>query len=219
MKASTNVVITGVGGQGNVLAARLLAAVAHVEGLEVTVGDVYGLTQRGGTVASHVRWTEGRSLPPLVPGGGLDILVAFEPLEALRIQSQFGRPETAALVNESPVMPIGVQAGGFPYPDAAALWSLLDRMTGSCHRVAGSETARALGNIQVLNSIMLGALCSSGWTGFKAERFKKTLQEELPARFVDLNLEAFDRGFDLGMFAKTNPKSLAHEDSFEIETK
>ncbi len=219
MKALTNVVITGVGGQGNVLAARLLASVALGEGLEVTVGDVYGLTQRGGAVASHVRWTEARPLPPLVPRGALDILVAFEPLEALRIQSQFGRPETAALVNESPIMPIGVQAGRFPYPDEAALWSLLDRMTGSCRRVAGSEAARALGNVQALNTVMLGALCSSGWTGFKPERFKKTLQEELPAQFVDLNLEAFDRGFDLGRFAKTNSKSSVSENSFETETK
>ncbi|MCF8061825.1 MAG: 2-oxoacid:acceptor oxidoreductase family protein [Deltaproteobacteria bacterium] len=198
MKGSTNVVITGVGGQGNVLAARLLAAVALAEGLEVTVGDVYGLTQRGGSVASHVRWTEGHPLPPLVPQGALDILVAFEPLEALRIQSQFGRPETAALVNESPVMPIGVQAGRFPYPDAAALWSLLDRMTGSCRRVAGSETARALGNVQALNTVMLGALCGSGLVGFEAGAFEETIRSELPARFVDLNLEAFKRGLALG---------------------
>ena len=199
MKGSTtNVVITGVGGQGNVLAARLLATAALAQGLEVTVGDVYGLTQRGGSVASHVRWTEGRPLPPLVPQGALDILVAFEPLEALRVQSRFGHAGTAALVNASPVMPIGVQAGRFPYPDAGALWALLEQMTGSCLRVAGSETARGLGNIQALNTVMLGALCGSGLTGFEADVFAETIRRELPARFLDLNLDAFEKGLALG---------------------
>jgi len=199
MKASTtNVVITGVGGQGNVLAARLLATAALEQGLEVTVGDVYGLTQRGGSVASHVRWTEGRLLPPLVPRGALDILVAFEPLEALRIQSQFGHARTAALVNASPVMPIGVQAGRFSYPDAGELWLLLERMTGRCLRIEGSETARSLGNIQALNTVMLGALCGAGLTAFEADLFTRTIRRELPERFVDLNLEAFERGLALG---------------------
>jgi indolepyruvate ferredoxin oxidoreductase beta subunit len=199
MKASTtNVVITGVGGQGNVLAARLLATAALEQGLEVTVGDVYGLTQRGGSVASHVRWTKGRPLPPLVPRGALDILVAFEPLEALRIQGQFGHLRTAALVNTAPVMPIGVQAGRFPYPDTDELWALLERMTGRCLGIEGSEAARSLGNIQALNTVMLGALCASGLTGFEADLFTRTIQNELPARFVDLNLEAFERGLALG---------------------
>ncbi|MBW2066973.1 MAG: 2-oxoacid:acceptor oxidoreductase family protein, partial [Deltaproteobacteria bacterium] len=80
METSANLIITGVGGQGNVLAAKVLAGVALSRGFEVTVGDVYGLTQRGGSVASHVRWAKDRPLPPLVPKGALDVLVAFEPL-------------------------------------------------------------------------------------------------------------------------------------------
>ncbi|MGD8387590.1 MAG: indolepyruvate oxidoreductase subunit beta [Desulfobacteraceae bacterium] len=197
MKGSLNIVITGVGGQGNVLAARLLASVALDQGLEVTVGDVYGLTQRGGAVASHVRWTDGRPLPPLVPERFLDVLLAFEPLEALRIQTEFGHARTAALVNESPILPIGVQAGRFPYPDQGALWALLSDMTGTLHRVAGSETARALGNLQTLNTVMLGALCASGMTGFEASAFEEVIQRELPDRFRDLNLQAFREGLAL----------------------
>jgi len=197
MKDSMNVVITGVGGQGNVLAARLLAAVALRRGLEVTVGDVYGLTQRGGSVASHVRWSEDRPLPPLVPTGALDVLVAFEPLEALRIQTQCGNRGTAALVNASPVMPIGVQSGRFPYPNEEDLWSLLDSMTGGLWRIAGSVAAREMGNLQVLNTVMLGALCASGLLDFEAAAFEEAIERELPARFVALNLEAFERGREL----------------------
>ena len=98
---TVNVIITGVGGQGNVLAARLLADAALASGFEVTVGDVYGLTQRGGAVASHVRWTTGEPLPPLIPRNALDVLVAFEPMEAIRILTQFGCEKTAAIVNET----------------------------------------------------------------------------------------------------------------------
>ncbi|MEE4600051.1 MAG: indolepyruvate oxidoreductase subunit beta [Desulfobacteraceae bacterium] len=198
MKGSTNVVITGVGGQGNVLAARLLAIVALKKGLEVAVGDVYGLTQRGGSVASHVRWSEDRLLPPLVPQRAMDILIAFEPLEALRVQVQFGHTATEALVNDSPVMPIGVQAGRFLYPRPDDLWSLLREITGSCRKIPGSEAARALGNIQTLNSVMLGALCGSGLTEFEAGTFEETIRAELPTRFRDVNLDAFQRGFALG---------------------
>jgi indolepyruvate ferredoxin oxidoreductase beta subunit len=198
MKGSTNVVITGVGGQGNVLAARLLAIVALKKGLQVAVGDVYGLTQRGGSVASHVRWSEDRRLSPLVPQSAMDILIAFEPLEALRIQVQYGHTATKALVNESPVMPIGVQAGRCSYPRPGDLWSLLLEITGSCHKIAGSEAARALGNIQTLNTVMLGALCGSGLTAFEAATFEETIREELPTRFRDVNLDAFQRGLALG---------------------
>ncbi len=197
MNESTNVVITGVGGQGNVLAARLLATVALQQGMEVTVGDVYGLTQRGGAVASHVRWTPDRPVPPLVPTGNLDILVAFEPMEALRIQARYGHAETAALVNVSPVMPIGVQSGRFAYPDMAELWGLLGEMTGRLWRIHGSDAARDMGNLQVLNIVMLGALCESGLTGFAAEAFEDAIQREMRPALVPMNLESFRRGRSL----------------------
>ncbi|MFP4035926.1 MAG: 2-oxoacid:acceptor oxidoreductase family protein [Desulfobacteraceae bacterium] len=205
MKGLSNAVITGVGGQGNVLAARLLATVALEHGLEVTVGDVYGLTQRGGSVASHVRWTKHSLPPPLVPQGSLHILVAFEPLEALRVQVRHGNPATAALVNDASLLPIGAQAGRFSYPDETALWSLLDGMTGTCLKIAGSQAARDLGNIQVLNTVMLGALCGSGLTAFEAGAFRQVLRKELPARFIDLNLEAFDKGLELGRISGDAP--------------
>jgi len=197
MSVATNIVITGVGGQGNVSAARLLAIVALKNELEVAVGDVYGLTQRGGSVASHVRWCKDHVLPPLVPQRTLDILIAFEPLEALRVQTQLGHKGTTVLVNETPIMPIGVQAGRFQYPHKEELWTLLDAMTGSCQKVAGSATAKELGNIQCLNIVMLGALCSTGLTGFGADVFEETIQDEMPAQLVDLNLKAFRRGLAL----------------------
>jgi indolepyruvate ferredoxin oxidoreductase beta subunit len=192
-----NIIITGVGGQGNVLAARLLAVAALEAGMEVSVGDVFGLTQRGGSVASHVRWSTQRRLPPLVPKGQLDVLVAFEPLEALRMQTQYGRRDTVVLVNNQPVLPIGVQAGRFDYPDWQILAETIDKISGRVWMVPGSRAARELGNIQVLNVIMIGSLFASGVTGLNHEDFEAVIVSQIPKKYASLNLKAFRRGRDL----------------------
>jgi len=193
-KNTTNLIITGVGGQGNVLAARLLASALLAEALEVTVGDVYGLTQRGGSVASHVRWRSQDPLPPLVPRGSLDILVAFEPLEALRVLTQYGNKNTAAIVNTTPVMPIGVQTGRFQYPSLKELQQGLDLLTGTLVMVEATSIVQHLKNQQVLNMVMLGALAGSGITGIKKDTFTKVLSSLVPPKFVDINLQAFEMG-------------------------
>lgn len=197
MNISKNIIITGVGGQGNVLAARLLAVAALEAGMEVSVGDVYGLTQRGGSVASHVRWSTQRRLPPLVPKGKLDVLVAFEPMEALRMQTQYGRRDTVVLVNDEPVLPIGVQAGRFEYPDWQRLSEMINKISGRVWMVPGSRAARELGNIQVLNSIMIGSLLASGVTGLNQADFEAIIISQIPKKHASLNLKAFRRGREL----------------------
>lgn len=191
----TNLIITGVGGQGNVLAARLLAGVLLEESYEVAVGDVFGLAQRGGSVASHVRWTRGRDLPPLVPGQSLHILVAFEPLEALRLLTAYGNAETLAIVNSATVMPIGVQAGRFSYPEPEQLWQAIRELTGKTMIVPGTEMAREVGQIQALNMVMLGALAGSDFTDLHKETFCSVIESETPAKHLEKNLLAFERGF------------------------
>jgi indolepyruvate ferredoxin oxidoreductase beta subunit len=192
-----NLIITGVGGQGNVLAARLLASVALAEGYTVTVGDVYGLTQRGGSVASHVRWTKGDALPPLVPQNSLDVLVAFEPLEALRILTQFGKEDTVAVVNDAPLMPIGVQAGRFRYPNLSELWDALRSLTKQLRLVGATSIAQRLGDIQVLNMVMMGALVGSGFANLRKDAFEEIIRSSVSKKFVDLDLTAFRKGLKL----------------------
>ena len=193
----TNLIITGAGGQGNVLAARLLASVALDEGYHVTVGDVYGLTQRGGSVASHVRWTKGETLPPLVPQNSLDVLVAFEPLEALRILTLFGKDQTVAIVNDSPILPIGVQAGRLKYPDLDDLWEALRCLAKQLRLVAGTSIARRLGDIQVLNMVMLGALVGSGFMKISKDAFEKAIRSLVSKEYADIDLLAFREGLKL----------------------
>jgi indolepyruvate ferredoxin oxidoreductase beta subunit len=192
-----NLIITGVGGQGNVLAARLLASAILSQGLEVMVGDVYGLTQRGGAVASHVRWTCGEPLPPLVPRNCLDIVLAFEPMEGLRVLSQFGNKDTKAIVNETPVIPIGVQSGRFTYPKQDDLFQSLKNCTSAIRLVKATDAARRLGSVQVLNLIMLGALLGSGFIGGGAALFEDFIRANIPKRYVEINVRAFQEGVKL----------------------
>jgi indolepyruvate ferredoxin oxidoreductase beta subunit len=194
---SASVIITGVGGQGNVLAARLLASAVLEEGYEVTVGDVYGLTQRGGSVASHVRWTREKALPPLIPQESLDVLVAFEPLESLRVLCQYQNKDTVAVVNDTPLLPIGVLAGRLAYPDLPDLWDALQRLAKRIHIVQGTRLAQKVGDRRTLNMIMMGALYGSGFIPLKAALFEDTINALVPRRFREINLRAFRAGMDI----------------------
>jgi len=194
---ATNLIVTGVGGQGNVLAARLLGMVALEEGYEVTIGDVYGLTQRGGSVASHVRWTKGNILPPLVPRGSLHVLVAFEPLEALRVLTQFGNQDTVAIVNNTPVMPIGVQTGRFEYTSFKSLEEGLRTLSRELRIVAATSVAQRVAKIQALNMVMMGALVGSGFIALKIDTFRRMIPSLVPERLAGINLLAFGEGIKL----------------------
>ena len=197
MERVTNLIITGVGGQGNVLAARLLGSAALAEDYEVTVGDVYGLTQRGGSVASHIRLSRGRVLPPFIPQSSLDILVGFEPMEALRVLTQLGCEDTLAIVNDTAVMPIGVQAGRFLYPDMKDLQDALRRLTKQLRLVSATDVARRLGDIQILNMVMMGSLLGSGFITLGTEAFENAIKSVVSKRFIDLDLSAFREGVHL----------------------
>jgi indolepyruvate ferredoxin oxidoreductase beta subunit len=198
-----NLIITGVGGPGNILAAKVLAAAILAQGLEVTVGDVYGLSQRGGAVASHVRWQPDDPLPPLVPRDGLNVLVAFEPMEGLRILDQFGGSDTLAVVNATPVAPIGVQAGRFAYPDFGDLFKALEDRTRLLKIVKATDAALELGSIQVLNIVMMGALYGTGFIGGGAAFFEAALRGAVRKEFIDLNLKAFAAGRRLAATPET----------------
>jgi indolepyruvate ferredoxin oxidoreductase beta subunit len=202
LPASCNLIITGVGGQGNILAARVLAAAILAQGAEVTVGDVYGLSQRGGAVASHVRWQPENELPPLVPRNRLNVLVAFEPMEGLRILDQFGGEQTVAVVNATPVAPIGVQAGRFAYPNYGDLVEALEDRTRTLKIVNATDAALGLGSLQVLNIAMMGALYGTGFIGDGEAFFEAALRASVREKFIDLNLNAFAAGRRLGATAR-----------------
>jgi len=106
-----NIIITGVGGQGNVLASRVLANMLVHRGYDVTIGETFGASQRGGSVMSHIRVSARGAWSPQIPRGKADMVVSLEPVEAIRVMKDYGNEEVRILVNDRPIYPVGVIAG------------------------------------------------------------------------------------------------------------
>ena len=111
-----NIVITGVGGQGNVMASRVLANMLVRRGFKVTIGETFGMSQRGGSVMSHIRVSPTAVWSPQIPKGRADLIVAIEPIEAIRVLADYGNPAVKVLVNMRPIYPVGVITGEDEYP-------------------------------------------------------------------------------------------------------
>ena len=187
---TTNLMITGVGGQGTVLASDIMAAVGVAAGYDVKKSDILGLAIRGGAVISHVRWGQ-RVQSPIVPEGQADYLVAFEILEGLRWLDQVNGGGTV-LLNQQVIHPVAVTSGFATYPDQATIEGALQALAAKVYRVDGLQIARGLGNARVLNVVLLGAL--AGLLDVEAGIWEGVLRERVPAKYVDLNLKAFRSG-------------------------
>lgn len=194
---ATNLIITGVGGQGNVLAARLVGAALLAEGFEVAVGDVFGLAQRGGAVASHVRFREEGPLPPLVPSGALDLVVGFEPLEALRTLCSHGSAATRVLTNDRPVPTTGAMMGRHDYPATTELLGHLHALSAEARTFDAVTLAHEAGSAQALNLVMVGALVGWGLLLIPETTMRAQMAELLPGRAAATN----DKAFSLGLAA------------------
>ncbi len=185
-----NFMITGVGGQGTILASDILAAVGVAAGHDVKKSDILGLAVRGGAVVGHVRWGE-RVHSPIVPEGRVDYLVAFEILEGLRWLNQV-RPEGTILINQQEIHPVSVSSGITTYPDEETVDRALRGAVERVYRIPGLDITQGLGSVRVLNVVLLGAL--SAMLSVKPETWESVLKERVPSRFVDLNLRAFHQG-------------------------
>lgn len=185
-----NFLITGVGGQGTVLASNIIAAVGLVAGYDVKKSDILGLAVRGGAVVGHIRWGR-RVHSPIVPEGRVDYLVAFEILECMRWLNQV-QPKGRVLVNQQEIHPVTVSSGLAAYPDGDTVEKALQAATPYVHRIPGLDIAQELGNARVLNVVLLGAL--SALLPVQPDVWESVLRERVPSRFVDLNLQAFHKG-------------------------
>jgi indolepyruvate ferredoxin oxidoreductase beta subunit len=185
-----NFLITGVGGQGTVLASDIMAAVGLAADYDVKKSDILGLAIRGGAVISHVRWGE-RVHSPIVPEGRADYLVAFEILEGLRWLDQV-RPQGTIMINQQEIHPVSVSSGFATYPDRETVEESLQHVAASVYRVPGLEMARELGNARVLNVVLLGAI--SALLPVEPETWEGVLEERVPPRYKALNIQAFRNG-------------------------
>jgi indolepyruvate ferredoxin oxidoreductase, beta subunit len=193
---SLNVVIAGVGGQGNVVASEILATALSRHGYRVSVGETFGASQRGGSVMSHVRAALDTSPGPLIPKGLVDVVLGFEPLETLRILTEYGRETTRVVVNPRPVFPLAVQVGEATYPDAAEIVRSLRDLAAEVLVVQSTELAREAGDVRAQNIAILGALAGSGWLPIEAETVEAVLAERFIDEVLRLNRKAFRLGLD-----------------------
>ncbi len=194
VKDPINIVITGVGGQGNVMASRVLAGMLVEEGFYVTIGETFGMSQRGGSVMSHLRVSQKSVWSPQIPLGQADIIVALEPSEALRVLSRWGNPEVAVLSNNRVVYPIGVITGEYDYPSSEKINNIFAKLTAKSWMIDATSIAIDLGNPVLSNIVMIGALAKTNLLPIDRHAFEGEINKSVAADKRGVNLAAFDAG-------------------------
>jgi indolepyruvate ferredoxin oxidoreductase beta subunit len=189
-----NLIITGVGGQGTVLASQVVAAAAVESGLLVAVGETFGASQRGGSVMSHVRVSRDRRYGPLIPRGRATIVVGFEPLETLRVLLNYGNPSTRVIMNLRPNYPPGVLTGADVYPEPQTLEEAVRSISAGVFAFNATEIALRAGNPVAANMVMTGALAGSELLPITVPTYEKVIEELFTGPVRQLNLEAFRAG-------------------------
>ena len=189
---SLNCVICGVGGQGNVLASRLIAQVLLDRNEHVKTAETIGMAQRGGSVASHVRG--GHPFSPLVPKHTADVLIAFEPGEAVRCRD-FLAPGATLVVNTQASQPPTAALSGTAYDGSAELAYLRSLHDVHLFEVDGTGICEQAGSPKVLNVVLLAAAVKTGALGITREELENAVRARVKERFIEMNLHAIALAF------------------------
>ncbi len=191
-KLPINIVVAGVGGQGNVLCSQLIAWAAMKRGWQVTVGETFGASQRGGPVMSHVRIGE-EALGPLVPTRRAHILLGFEPVETMRVGAKYLNPESSVIMNTRAIYPAEVLSGLLKYPDVDRVVEIVRKMCKNFWSLNAVKLAEKAGSSRVMNIVMLGVLAGTKLIPLETEDYRQTVAEHVK-RWKEMNLKAFDFG-------------------------
>ncbi len=188
MSTIKNILLAGVGGQGILLASEVLSEAMMIAGYDVKKNEIHGMSQRGGSVVSHVRWGE-KVYSPIIPEGEVDILFSFELLETSRYLPLL-RKGGRVLVNNLKIAPPSVALGKMPYPQ-----DLIEQLRKSCAGtvvVNGLDLALEVGNAKTVNTVLLGAL--SNILDLEKDVWLQALRKMIPERLLEINLKAFELG-------------------------
>lgn len=192
-----NLIITGVGGQGNVLASRMVGDVLSNQGFDVTVGETFGASQRGGSVMSHLRISTQGNKSPQIPKGHGHMVISLEPIEAIRVLLDYGNPVVKVITNTHPIHPISVICGDEAYPDHDRITRWLNNLSQKSWLINTTEKAAKLGNPIFSNVIMVGALSATEELPLTAKDFEKVIRQRMSRDKVALNMKAFEIGSSL----------------------
>ena len=189
-KETFNVMIVGVGGQGTLLASRILGNITTSCGYDVKISEVHGMAQRGGSVVTFVRYGE-QVAEPIVEEGQADVLIAFERLEAMRY-AHFLKKGGTIIVNDQRIDPMTVVTGAMEYPE-----NIIENLSAKYNVISVNAMAEAekLGNTRVFNTIILGLTATK--MEFEKETWIETIKAIVPPKTVELNLKAFETGYNM----------------------
>ncbi len=189
---TTRLILVAVGGQGNLLASRVLGEAALLSDVPVRMSEIHGMAQRGGVVESAIVFGDASST--IISDGLADLLVGFEPSETLRALNKCNS-NTTVITNMSPLPPFTVAIGKGVYPDLKELKELITKKTKKFISIEAAELATKAGNVMSVNMVLLGALIQTGILPLGADSIKETIKTKTKKAFVDINLKAFDLGF------------------------
>lgn len=182
-----NILIVGVGGQGTILASKVLGAYASLIGEDCKLSEIHGMSQRGGNVVTHVRIAP-KVYSPIISYGEADMILAFELLEAKRAVN-FLKKGKILLANTQKIFPLSVASGILNYPDVL---KDLENTDYKKYFIDADTIAKGIGNIKTVNVVMLGA--ASFLLGFNQEKFIEALKEVIPSKYLEDNLKAYEAG-------------------------
>ena len=191
---SWRIFFSGVGGQGTLMATRVLGEAALVANIPVVVSEIHGMAQRGGVVESAVVMGEVQS--PVISDGEVDILMAFEPLEALRAARKCSA-HSLVICNTSPVAPFSVSSGRDQYPDVTSMMEAISQLVGNLIAYDARALARQAGSELSVNMVMLGTLMRHAKMPFDEKVVKNVLKTRTKKAFLEINLKAFDFGYEV----------------------
>ena len=189
-----NIMVAGVGGQGSILLSHILGNAAIKQGYRVRVAETYGASIRGGAVSGHIRI--GTNVhEPLVREDKLDILVALEPLEGLRVGIKYLAPHGTAILNTRPLKPMDVNIGKAEYLNVNKIVESLGKLCKETLAIDATKLAEEAGSARTLNIVMLGVLAATGKLPISINFLKESLKEQVPRGTEEVNLKAFELGY------------------------
>lgn len=192
-----DILITGTGGQGTVLASRLLAASAMEMGFYTRTSETIGMAQRGGSVTSHVR-IDSEENNPIIPFESADLIIGFEPSEVAREIHRLA-PNGKCIVNTRPVQPVTASLTGVSY-DTQPIIEYIKQIAPDSIFTDGYSLAQKSGSIKTLNVILIGIAAATGMMPFDSNLIKDVIRKSVKPKFVDMNLKAFDIGLEFNKY-------------------
>lgn len=183
-----NIMIVGVGGQGTLLASKLLGRLLLTKGFDVKVSEVHGMSQRGGSVVTYVRWGD-RVCSPIIDKGQADCILSFELLEAARY-TEYLKPGGRIIVNSQQINPMPVIAGAAVYPEK--LEEKLSALAGNVDALDALSLAEKAGSSKAVNLVLMGRLAKH--FDFTDGEWMDAIEHSVPPKFLELNKKAFELG-------------------------